>query len=137
MEKIESQSIPAHAPIEQRWSASSSSLMSPAHGSKDGLHCWVGIIMYLPSEDPNERREITNKFRGQYCDLAREVGSRYGVVSHWGKLEMPTTGENFLKLRELMELRYPLQKFNAARSYYDPKNLLGNNLLNTILGRPK
>ena len=42
MAKIELESIPAHAPIEQRWSASSSSLMSPAHGSKDGLHCWVG-----------------------------------------------------------------------------------------------
>lgn len=32
MEGIEANMIPAHAPIEQRWSASSSSLMSPAHG---------------------------------------------------------------------------------------------------------
>lgn len=42
LDKIESQNLPAPAPIEQRWSASSSSLMSPAHGKKGGLHCWVG-----------------------------------------------------------------------------------------------
>jgi hypothetical protein len=50
---------------------------------------------------------------------------------------MPTTGDNFLKLRKLVESRYPLEKFNAARSYYDPKDILGNDLLNTILGKPK
>ena len=92
--------------------------------------------MYLPTDDPIERKEITERFKGQYCDLAREVGAKYNAVSHWGKLEMPTTGENFLKLRELME-RYPLSKFNAARLFYDPKNLLGNDLLNTVLGMPK
>lgn len=42
LHKIESQNLPAPAPIEQRWSASSSSLMSPAHGEKGGLHCWIG-----------------------------------------------------------------------------------------------
>ena len=93
--------------------------------------------MYLPSDDPNERKEITNRFRGQYCDLAREVGMPYNVVSHWGKLEMPTNGTNFLQLRELMSTRYPLSKFNALRMFYDPKNLLANDLLNTVLGTPK
>ncbi len=42
LERIETEKIPAHAPIEQRWSASSSSFMSPAHGPQEGLHCWVG-----------------------------------------------------------------------------------------------
>jgi len=42
LKKIESDKIPAHAPIEQRWSANSNSLMSPAHGPDGGLHCWVG-----------------------------------------------------------------------------------------------
>jgi len=42
LEKIETEKIPAHAPIEQRWSANSNSLMSPAHGPDGGLHCWVG-----------------------------------------------------------------------------------------------
>ena len=93
--------------------------------------------MYLPSDDPNERKEITNQFKKQYCDVMREIGKPYNVVSHWGKLEMPTNGSNFLDLRSLMEARYPLAKFNAARLFYDPKNLLGNDLLNTVLGTPK
>ncbi len=93
--------------------------------------------MYLPSDDPKERTDITNQFKGQYCDLAREVGAQFNIVSHWGKLEMPTTGYNFLNLRQLMESRYPVAKFNAARMFYDPKNLLGNDLLNTVFGTPK
>lgn len=136
LDKIESQNLPAPAPIEQRWSASSSSLMSPAHGKKGGLHCWVGIIMYLPTDDENERAEISKRFKGQYCDLSREVGEPMNAVSHWGKLEMPSNGTEFLKLRKLMLSRYPLASFNAARAYYDPKNVLGNPLLDTILGKP-
>mmetsp|Transcript_2582 Transcript_2582/g.4841 ORF Transcript_2582/g.4841 Transcript_2582/m.4841 type:complete len:594 (-) Transcript_2582:2972-4753(-) len=137
LNKIESGMIPAHAPIEQRWSAASSSLMSPAYGPDGGLHCWVGIILYLPTDDEQERKEITSAFKGQYCDLAREVGSPFGAVTHWGKLEMPTTGEHFLQLRHLLSSRYPLDKFNAARLYCDPKNILGNDLLNTVLGNPR
>lgn len=133
--RIEKENIPAHTPIEQRWSASSSSLMSPAYGLNDSLHCWVGIIMYLPTEE--HRKEITSVFKGRYCDMAREVGAPYDAVSHWGKLELPETGSNFLKLRHLMKQRYPLEKFNAARLYYDPKNILGNELVDTVLGRPK
>ncbi len=95
------------------------------------------IIMYLPSDDEAERKDITNRFKGQYCNLARSVGAPFGVVSHWGKLEMPTNGQNFLDLRQLMSKRYPLDKFNAARQYYDPKNILGNDLLNLILGTPR
>lgn len=133
--QIENEKIPAHTPIEQRWSASSSSLMSPAYGPEDALHCWVGIIMYLPTDE--HRHEISDVFKKEYCDLALSVGGQYNIVSHWGKLEMPTTGNNFLKLREVMEYRYPLKKFNAARMYFDPKNILGNNLIDTILGRPK
>lgn len=92
--------------------------------------------MYL-SDNEQERQDITNKFKGQYCDLVREIGAPFGTVSHWGKLEMPTSDENLLALRRLMESRYPLKTFNAARFYYDPKNILGNNLINMILGKPK
>jgi L-galactono-1,4-lactone dehydrogenase len=93
--------------------------------------------MYLPSDDEEERRDITNRFRGQYCDLVREVGAPFRIVSHWGKLEMPLSGGNFLNLRSTMAGRYPLEAFNAARYYYDPKNILGNDLINTVLGKPK
>jgi L-galactono-1,4-lactone dehydrogenase len=66
---IESAEVPAHSPIEQRWTASSSSPMSPAAagpGSQralpaDTVHSWVGIIMYLPTEDPQQRQAITDR----------------------------------------------------------------------------
>lgn len=69
LQEIEAAEIPAPAPIEQRWTASSSSPMSPAAagaGSAAGLpadtvHSWVGIIMYLPSEDPEQRDAITSR----------------------------------------------------------------------------
>ena len=44
---IEREGIPAPAPIEQRWTAGSSSLLSPARSTtEDALFSWVGIIMY-------------------------------------------------------------------------------------------
>ena len=42
LKQIENNKVPAHAPIEQRWSANSNSSMSPAYGRDGGLHCWVG-----------------------------------------------------------------------------------------------
>ena len=39
---IEENNIPAHAPIEQRWTSGSSSIMSPSHGEKHSLHSGLG-----------------------------------------------------------------------------------------------
>ena len=45
MELIEKEEIPAPAPIEQRWTASSKSLMSPASSSSsDDIFSWVSGI---------------------------------------------------------------------------------------------
>ena len=46
---IEQHGIPAPSPIEQRWTASSTSPLSPAHSEQSNdVFCWVGLIMYLP-----------------------------------------------------------------------------------------
>eukprot|EP00521_Asterionellopsis_glacialis_P013703 CAMPEP_0195298530 /NCGR_PEP_ID=MMETSP0707-20130614/23665_1 /TAXON_ID=33640 /ORGANISM="Asterionellopsis glacialis, Strain CCMP134" /LENGTH=638 /DNA_ID=CAMNT_0040360675 /DNA_START=38 /DNA_END=1954 /DNA_ORIENTATION=+ len=133
---IEEQGIAAPAPLEQRWTSSSSSLMSPANGAPDGLHSWVGVIMYLPSDVESERQNITKAFKGQYCDLLQKVGGgELNAVSHWAKQEIPGTVWDILELQESMEIKYPLDKFNAARSFLDPKNILGNSLINLIMGR--
>mgnify|MGYP001259732867 CR=1 FL=1 len=48
LEAIEETGVPAHAPIEQRWTSRSTALMSPAHSSDaDDLFSWVGIILYV------------------------------------------------------------------------------------------
>jgi L-galactono-1,4-lactone dehydrogenase len=56
---IEKERVPAPAPIEQRWTSGSSAPMSPAAGPPGSLHSWVGVIMYLPSEEV-QRKEVTN-----------------------------------------------------------------------------
>jgi hypothetical protein len=78
---LEGARVPAPAPIEQRWSASSSAPMSPAaaRGAPDTLHSWVGIIMYMPTSDPAQRAAITDK-----CARFRFFASELPGV--WGRL---------------------------------------------------
>jgi len=158
MEKLltgieDEQSIPAHSPIEQRWSSSSSSLMSPVYDKncskensveEDTLHSWVGIIMYLPpadEEDKNsleQRKRITDRFKGTYCDLLRTVGQEVNYATHWAKLELPTSMWQLIDLQVELQQRYPLELFKKAREILDPKGILGNSLVNLAFGtRPR
>jgi L-galactono-1,4-lactone dehydrogenase len=133
---IEEQSIPAHSPIEQRWSASSSSLMSPAHGPVDGLHSWVGIINYLPSDNAQQRNDITKAFKGKYCDLMRVVGQEVNATSHWAKLEEPDSIWKLVDLQLFLGTRFPVQRFNAWRSKLDPRNILASPRIDMWFGKP-
>jgi L-galactono-1,4-lactone dehydrogenase len=142
LKNIEERGIPAHAPIEQRWTSSSSSKMSPAFGPPGDLFSWVGIIMYLPISESDGidqlRRDITNRFNGEYCDLLREIGKdpKYKAVSHWAKLEIPSTVNDLVQLKKCIGNKYPLDDFNALRLEYDPKNILGNHWTHLIIGSP-
>lgn len=137
LQRIEQYGIPAHSPIEQRWTASSSSLMSPAHGKNDDLFSWVGIIMYLPSDDESQRREITEHFSGRYCNLLKNVGLPVKAASHWAKLERPHTAWQALDMNVFLNSKYPLAKFNDLRSQWDPNNILTSPTMTLILGKPK
>ena len=136
LQAIEDEDIAAPAPIEQRWSASSSSLMSPAHGELGGLHSWVGIIMYLPSDDAKQRNEITTEFKQRYCELLRKIGSKVSAASHWAKLEVPQDVKQLKDLQDFYRARYPVDKFMAQRRENDPKDILGNRTIDVVLGRP-
>ena len=49
--------------LQQRWTSGSTSKMSVAAApAPSALFSWVGIIMYLPTEDPAERKAITDAF---------------------------------------------------------------------------
>lgn len=67
LSKVESAKIPAPSPIEQRWTCGSSSHMSPASAaaeegdSQSYLFSWVGIIMYLPTDNQRQRAAITRR----------------------------------------------------------------------------
>lgn len=41
--------------------------------------------------------------------------------------------EELAELRARLRRRYPLEAFEAARQRLDPKNILGNELLDTLL----
>ena len=155
LREIESRGLPAPSPIEQRWTSSSSSPLSPAYvvsssggggdrrnqsyATQSALFSWVGIIMYLPSEDfdpTGYRREfITQSFKEEYCKLVRRVGNKYGIMCHWAKLEVPDIDDD--GVAESVRDHYGpkvISAYNAARAMYDPKGVLSCPLIDRIFG---
>ncbi|KAK3277544.1 hypothetical protein CYMTET_14457, partial [Cymbomonas tetramitiformis] len=68
------------------------SCLSPAYAADappDAFFSWVGIIMYLPTSDPAQRKAITDRFF-EYRGLAKKnLWTKYGAVEHWAKVELP------------------------------------------------
>jgi L-galactono-1,4-lactone dehydrogenase len=142
MEVIRKHDVPAPAPIEQRWTANSSSPMSPSYAnsnSKDGpsntVFSWVGIIMYLSSTDGAARHAVTEAFK-KYAGLVdTKLMHKYGAVEHWAKIELPSEddAEGLKRMKARLAGKYPLEKFGLARRRLDPRNILGNDLVDTLL----
>ncbi|KAK9839195.1 hypothetical protein WJX81_000695 [Elliptochloris bilobata] len=129
--------IAAPAPIEQRWTASSRSPMSPASapGAPDTVHSWVGIIMYLPTEDAAQRTAITDAFF-DYCRLLQDdLMPRYGATEHWAKIEAHRLEPASVSAR--LAVRFPVERFNAARAALDPKNIMANDVVDILFPRSK
>ncbi|KAL3136486.1 hypothetical protein ABBQ38_005740 [Trebouxia sp. C0009 RCD-2024] len=135
--RIERQGIPAPSPIEQRWTSSSRSALSPASTTPelppDTLFSWVGVIMYLPTEDEEQRKAITNRFR-EYVKLCHEqLMPKYKAVDHWAKVEVvDLTPEDKGLVRKRMADRYPVTAFNNARKQLDPNNIFSNHIIDDL-----
>mmetsp|Transcript_10578 Transcript_10578/g.34950 ORF Transcript_10578/g.34950 Transcript_10578/m.34950 type:complete len:561 (-) Transcript_10578:164-1846(-) len=143
---IEAEGIPAPAPIEQRWTAASSAKLSPASSKKgedlaktvvshDDLVSWVGIIMYLPTDDPGQRRDITDAFQRYKRKCEDILWPTYGAVEHWAKIELPTDQDHADRVRKRLADRFPTADFAVARKYFDPHGILSNDLIDTVLPR--
>ncbi|GLE05275.1 hypothetical protein PINS_up014287 [Pythium insidiosum] len=134
MQRIEASGVPAPAPIEQRWTARSSSSLSPASSAYNPsqLFCWVGIIMYLPTPDEAERRAITSAFE-RYVALYRDMMEPFGGTEHWAKLEWPEDAAERQRMRERLAKRYPLDAFRQAREALDPHHVLSNHIVDELL----
>jgi len=146
LKEIETSGIAAPSPIEQRWTGASTSPLSPAsvgpqeyesYDSQNALFSWVGVIMYVPSEDLDPtgfRREfITQSFKEKYCKLVRKVGEKYGIMCHWAKLEVSGDGDD--GVADSVRSHYGLSTinaFNSARDLYDPKRVLSCSTLDKI-----
>lgn len=136
---IEAEGIPAPAPIEQRWTASSTSPMSPAAARPgepaDSIFSWVGIIMYLPAEDPQARAAITRAFETYKRRCETLLWPRYGAVEHWAKIEQPVGAEDRTRVQARLAARFPTADFAAVRRRFDPDAILTNDLLDAVLPR--
>ncbi|KAK2651989.1 hypothetical protein Ddye_011845 [Dipteronia dyeriana] len=130
---IEKEEIPAPAPIEQRWSARSQSPMSPAYSSaEDDIFSWVGIIMYLPTMDARQRKEITEEFFHYRHLTQSQLWDRYSAYEHWAKIEVPKGKEELAALQERLKKRFPVDSYNKARKELDPNRILSNNILEKL-----
>ncbi|KAK6941733.1 FAD linked oxidase, N-terminal [Dillenia turbinata] len=130
---IEKEEIPAPAPIEQRWTACSKSPMSPASSTDENdIFSWVGIIMYLPTMDARQRKEITDEFF-HYRHLAQSrFWDQYSAYEHWAKIEVPKDKDELAALQERLRKRFPVDAYNKARKELDPNRILSNVMLEKL-----
>ncbi|KAM7524453.1 hypothetical protein LguiA_014355 [Lonicera macranthoides] len=137
---IEKQGIPAPAPIEQRWTASSKSRMSPASSSAaDDIFSWataehakVGIIMYLPTTDPRQRKDITEEFFHYRRLTQTQLWDHFSAFEHWAKIEVPKDKEELAALQTRLRKRFPVDAYNKARRELDPNRILSNTMLEKL-----
>lgn len=118
LQRLEAEGIAAPGPIEQRWTSGSPGCLSPAHGDKNELFSWVGIIMYLC--DDTRKEDIKEAFEN-YARIAAEVGRLHVAVPHWAKLDYGINWKPFL-WRRYGSL---LDDFDVIRADCDPDQLLG------------
>ncbi|KAL3533643.1 hypothetical protein ACH5RR_007164 [Cinchona calisaya] len=134
---IEKEHIPAPAPIEQRWTACSKSFMSPAYSpSEDDIFSWIGIIMYLPTMDARQRKQITEEFFHYRHLTNKQLWDRYSAYEHWAKIEVPKDKEELAALQARLRKRFPVDAYNKARRELDPNRILSNNMLEKLFPSP-
>ena len=133
---IEQERLPS-GPMEQRWSASSSSPMSPAYSqNKDEIFSWVGIIQFIPVEEL--RDPIEKSFVG-FAKKFIDIGYDFGALIHWGKVDLAfhDTPELLNEMRRALWDRCDVERYQKARALLDPKNIMSNELMTALFPHPK
>ncbi|XP_043700146.1 L-galactono-1,4-lactone dehydrogenase, mitochondrial-like [Telopea speciosissima] len=124
---IEREGIPAPAPIEQRWTARSKSPVSPTSSTgEEDIFSWVGIIMYLPTMDARQRKEITEEFFHYRRLTQSRLWDEYSSYEHWAKIEVPKDKEELATLQERLKKRFPVDTYNKVRRELDPHKIFSN-----------
>ncbi|PWZ38648.1 Polyadenylate-binding protein-interacting protein 12 [Zea mays] len=96
----------------------------PVPGLPQGFN-QVGIIMYLPTSDARQRKEITEEFFS-YRSLARSLWDDYSTYEHWAKIEVPKDKAELAELQARLRKRFPVDAYNKARMELDPNKVLSN-----------
>jgi L-galactono-1,4-lactone dehydrogenase len=94
-----------------------------------------------PARPPRTARP--RRFKRYAALVEDRLMPRYGASWHWAKIEPPTDGGDaaaaaarLAHMQAALAARFPLDELNAARARLDPKNILANNMFDTLLGRP-
>lgn len=142
IKKIEELKLPAHSPIEQRWSCSSTSKMSPVYSTnKNEIFSWVGIIMYLPPSANFQYQGdsiITQEF-AKIVKALEPLYDEYNAIPHWAKVEIPKDDGQLEALKNRLRTKYDLHTFRQVRKEYDPNEILSSPLMDTLVfdNKPK
>ncbi|BAF29139.2 Os12g0139600 [Oryza sativa Japonica Group] len=54
------------------------------------INMQVGIIMYLPTSDARQRKEITEEFFNYRSKTQTNLWDGYSAYEHWAKIEVRT-----------------------------------------------
>ena len=57
--------------------------------------------------------------------------------AHWAKIELPYEDDtnyflDLMKMKRRLKEKYPVHAFNQARKVLDPKNILSNEMMDTL-----
>ena len=93
----------------------------------------LSLHRYLPTQDDEQRNAITRRF-WEYNALCRaKLWPKFGCHQHWAKIEIPESEEELERMRARLRERFPLEELYSAKRRLDPKGVLGNELIDTLL----
>ena len=99
----------------------------------------MGIILYLPpGQNDAGRAAIEQRFR-EYCQVIEPVCAAYGAKAHWAKIEPRLDDKQALRAQQgALHAAYGarLDEFNTLRAALDPRRVLGNAVVDSLLEHP-
>ena len=111
---------PPHAPPRPDPTGARPDALVPEPSTFDAsvpIYSWVGIIKYLPTDEPAQRAAITAAFRAYKRAAETKLWPRYGAVEHWAKIEAPTSADELEDARARLARRFPLAEVAEAISF--------------------
>ena len=109
--------------------------MSPAYSEDENdIFSWLGCIHYIPTQNENERKEISESFR-KYSRIMDQLCDKHNAIGHWAKIETSNLNENEIEKCKNRIKRYygeRLDLFQKYRNEFDPKGLLGNDVIDVL-----
>jgi L-galactono-1,4-lactone dehydrogenase len=128
--------------LHDRWTARSTAPMSPAYSpDPEDTFCWVGVILYVPSNQDAAGREAVRRGFVDYCRVVQPVLEKYNAQVHWAKIELPdgrdvSSQEEYEErlgcMKSRIRRKYPVDEFVKLKKVLDPEAILSNNIVDSL-----